>query len=262
MRRPDPRVRAPLPIACAALVVALAVAGCGGGGAKANSAGAHSSASTESTTVTASTPSAPAESLTMAVARVHSEVAGIPQRGLVLGHSGAPVAIIEYGDVACIVCAAVHEDLVPALIARYVRTGRATLELRPVANGTASRALATATYAAGLQGRGWNFVQLVYRRSIAGASAASETATTLARAVGVDVSRWRHDLALRQWAVDLSGAADVAAVAGFGSYPVFLVRHAEPRSSNRHAPAFIVLGAPQTLAQFQRAIAKALREGS
>ena len=233
-----------------ALLAALVIAGCGGG--------SHTPAHPATKTTAAVGVSARAGQLAVAVARVEAELRGIPQHGLVLGRNGAAVTITEYGEIDCALCAVVHNSVLPAVIARYVRSGRATLELRPVVETTLSHTLAIAAYATSDQGRGWDFVQLAYRRSRPDTGAPAESSPTLVGALGVNLARWRADLHRPQWQLDIHAALEVAGVAGFATYPVFLVRRSDP-ASNGAAPApFIVLGAPQNLAAFSRAIAKAL----
>ncbi len=199
---------------------------------------------------------APAVALSVDASRVESQLHGIAQRGLVLGRADAPVTIVEYADLLCSECAAVHDDVLPAVITGAVRSGRASLELRPVVGGSASRALALAAYSAGVQGRGWEFVQLAYRR-IGVAGSPAEPAQALAAALSLDLRRWRDDLKLGSWKADISGALDVVRVAGFGAFPVFLVAHMAT-SPTTQPPPYIVLTAPSSARSLDRAIAEAL----
>jgi protein-disulfide isomerase len=247
--------------AAAGLLGMLALAGCGSDVSHIATAATHSSATTATTATSTATTGAPApgtaaEPLSAAAGQVAAQLRGIPERGLVLGRSGAPVTIIEYGDLVCGLCTAVHDSVLPTVIARYVRSGRATLELRPLAAGAVSNALARAAYAAGVQGRGWDFVQLSYRRSGLVGKAA-EPRQALARALGLDLVRWRADLGRASWKVDIDGAQEVAKVAGFGAYPVFLVTRTVRDITKAPAP-YIVLTVPSSVGAFDRAIAKAL----
>ena len=63
-----------------------------------------------------------------------------------------------------------HRDVLPEVIERYVRTGKASLEFRGVAGDDASEArdLALASWAASAQRHGWDFLQLAYLRSLEG----------------------------------------------------------------------------------------------
>ena len=97
-----------------------------------------------------------------------------------LGSPTAPVTIVEYGTFACPTCAALHRDVLPEVIERYVRTGKASLEFRGIAGDDASQArdLALASWAASAQRHGWDFLQLAYLRSLEG--------TLPGRGAGVD----------------------------------------------------------------------------
>jgi len=242
--------------AAAGLLSVFAIAGCGSAATHSATAPARSSSSSAATASRAIAGVAPAEPLAAAARQVESQLHGIPEHGLLLGRGGAPVTIVEYGDLECALCAKVHDSVLPAVIARYVRSGRVTLELRPVVEGAASNALALAAYAAGAQGHGWEFVQLSYRRSGAG-GAVAEPAQALVRALGLDPARWRADLGRASWKAAVAGALDVARVAGFNSYPVFLVSRTASDTAKTPAP-YIVLTAPSGARPFDRAIAEAL----
>ncbi|HWH14586.1 MAG TPA: DsbA family protein [Miltoncostaeaceae bacterium] len=89
---------------------------------------------------------------------------GIPQDGRRLGRADAPVTIVEYIDYKCPICADASETRIPELIERYVRTGQAKLELRPIAFlGPDSERGALAGEAAAEQDRMWHFTELLLR---------------------------------------------------------------------------------------------------
>ena len=90
---------------------------------------------------------------------------GIPQHGQVLGSASAPISIVEYMDYKCPICGAASQNLVPPLISDYVRTGKATMELRPVhiIAGNQSETAALAGLATAPQNRMWYFTELILR---------------------------------------------------------------------------------------------------
>lgn len=259
---PTPSVRQRLgPRGGAALLVALTIvtAGCSGGQDAATNDSASSSPATANTqTVAEAASTTPAAPLAATVARVRSELRGIPQKGLVLGSPSAPVTIIDYGHFACPTCAAVHGTVLPKVIERYVRTGKASIEFRGIAGSTASpaRDLALGSHAAAAQRRGWAFVQLAYRRNLERGDASPEPSARLAAALGLDARGWNDELENPAWSAQVKGAADVAAVARFSTYPVFLVRARD----NPGAP-FVVLTNPGSVGAFAGAIAKAQKAG-
>ena len=88
---------------------------------------------------------------------------GIPQEGNVLGQTAAPATLIEYVDLQCPYCQQFETQAMPTLIQRYVRTGKAKLEVRPVAFiGPDSQRGRNAAIAAGQQDKFFNFVHVLY----------------------------------------------------------------------------------------------------
>jgi protein-disulfide isomerase len=94
-----------------------------------------------------------------------SALRGIPQSGIVLGSPDAPVTMVEFADLQCPFCAEYHERVFPALLDRYVRTGKLRIELRLLRFlGPDSDRLARAASAASAQDRMWQLVGLAYDR--------------------------------------------------------------------------------------------------
>jgi protein-disulfide isomerase len=88
---------------------------------------------------------------------------GIPQQGMTLGSAVAPVTLVEYVDLQCPACKQAETELLPDLLARYVRTGKAKLVVRPLAFvGPDSVRGRDALLAAARQDRAFNFLQLLY----------------------------------------------------------------------------------------------------
>ncbi len=118
---------------------------------------------------------------------------GIPQHGMTLGDPRAPVTLVEFGDLQCPVCAAYAEDALPAILARYVRTGQVRLMFRNLDSiGSDSVRAARMAGALGEQNHLWEFIDLMYRNQ--GAENTSYVTDryleALASAIpGVDVGR-------------------------------------------------------------------------
>jgi hypothetical protein len=94
---------------------------------------------------------------------VHNLLKGIPQHGNVLGKSTAPATIVEYVDLQCPYCQQFETQAMPTLIKTYVRTGKAKVELRPIAFiGSDSQLGRLAAIAAGRQNKMFNFAELLY----------------------------------------------------------------------------------------------------
>src|SRR3954451_893793 len=94
-----------------------------------------------------------------------SALKGIPQSGLALGDPKAPVTMVEFADLQCPFCAEYHHNVFPALLDRYVRTGKVRLELRLLRFlGPDSDKLARVALGASAQNRMWQFAGLAYDR--------------------------------------------------------------------------------------------------
>jgi protein-disulfide isomerase len=88
---------------------------------------------------------------------------GIPQNGNVLGKPTAPVTVYTYVDAQCPFCEQFETEAMPTLIERYVRTGKAKVELRPIAFiGTDSERGRAALIAAAEQDKMFNVAQLLF----------------------------------------------------------------------------------------------------
>ena len=96
-------------------------------------------------------------------ADVKAELAGLEQSGQAIGDPGAPVTLIEYGDLQCPVCRAFNEETVTELLAGPIRSGEAKMEFRqwPIL-GDDSVTAAKAALAAEEQGAYWPFIELFY----------------------------------------------------------------------------------------------------
>lgn len=148
-----------------------------------------------------------------AVKHVDALLAGIPQSGTTLGNSKAPVTITEYADLECPVCDAfatppsftnpdgeTGTGIEDELIARYVRTGKAKLVFRSLEtassdspNASAFALQQAAADAAGLQRKGWYYIELFYNdQGAEGSGYVTENfLDALARQVpGLDFAQW------------------------------------------------------------------------
>jgi protein-disulfide isomerase len=127
---------------------------------------------------------------------VSQELAGIPQKGMVLGDQGAKVTVLEFGDLQCPVCKGYAEEVLPQVIENQVQSGKAKLDFRNFTIiGPQSKPAGAAAIAAGEQGRGWNFVELFYRNQGTEDSgyAGDEFLTAIAKAAGVpDLAKWNQ----------------------------------------------------------------------
>jgi len=154
-------------------------------------------------------------------------LAGIPQKGLVLGDAKAPVRVVEFADLQCPFCRDVTLSTMPDIVKRYVRPGDVRMEFRSLAFiGPDSVRAARVTQAAAQQDKLWNFVDLAYRNQGKENSgwATDALLRRLAGAVpGLDADR---AFAARNGAAvtgALKAADTLATTSGVQSTPTFLV---------------------------------------
>jgi protein-disulfide isomerase len=162
------------------------------------------------------------------VSTVEQQLEGIPQHDTVLGDRNAKATIVEFGDLQCPVCQRFSADVVPKLISRVVRNGIANYELRQYAIiGPESIDAARAAYAAGEQGRYWNFVELFYLNQGAENSGyvTDDFLTAIAKGAGVaQIAQWNADRRSSKWDAVLAGIQTEARQRGFLGTPSFLVK--------------------------------------
>lgn len=122
-----------------------------------------------------------------------SMLRGVPQEGIALGRSDAPVTLAEYGDLQCPSCASFATEELPGLVSTYVRRGELRILYRPLdLIGSDSLRAARMALALAAQDRLWQFIALMYRNQ--GAENTGFVTDTYLRALasvipGTDVSR-------------------------------------------------------------------------
>jgi len=130
-------------------------------------------------------------------AQAQKEFAGIPAAKSVVGKADAPVSIIEYGDTSCPACMAASTSTLPAVVQKYVRTGKAKMEFRPIAFiNTSSERGALGAEAAALQNAIWPFVTTLYLNQASESHPDWLTDSLMEEAVsklGLDLAKWKSD---------------------------------------------------------------------
>jgi protein-disulfide isomerase len=96
-------------------------------------------------------------------ADVQAMYGGIPQKGLVLGKSSAPVRMVIFIDLQCPLCQQFELQSMPTIVDKYVRTGKVQVEVKPWAFiGPDSARGQAAMFAAAQQNKAFNFAQILY----------------------------------------------------------------------------------------------------
>jgi protein-disulfide isomerase len=168
------------------------------------------------------------------VAETNALFRGIPQRGIEVGSANAPLVLAEFADIQCPFCGKFARETLPEVVRRYVRTGRVRVAWRGLAFiGKDSDRGARMAAAAGLQGKLWQFVELLYRNqgSENDGWVTDDYLRRIGEAVGLDVDRAFEDR--NSPAVDrqLEEAKTAAKAAGVDRTPGFTVSRAggEPK---------------------------------
>jgi protein-disulfide isomerase len=92
-----------------------------------------------------------------------SNLSGIPQKGISLGSPTAKLTLVEFSDPQCPYCSDWARGVFPSLVKKYVRTGKLRVEYAGLAFlGTDSTRLLRLAYAAGLQNKLWDVVELEF----------------------------------------------------------------------------------------------------
>ena len=135
--------------------------------------------------------------------RVYSiDLAGSP----VLGDPDAPVAIVEYSDFQCPYCARL-QPLLEEVLQKYPRQVKLVFKHFPLSFHRNARPAAQASLAAGEQGKFWELHDLLFENQKALDPPQIER---YAEQVGLDIERFRRDLADNRAAYDERIDADLA----------------------------------------------------
>jgi protein-disulfide isomerase len=142
--------------------------------------------------------SAPDPSNLAGVADVQAEFDGLTEHAGTVGPASAKVTIVEYGDLRCPICKQFDNEVIPQVISRLVRTGKAKLQYKtwPIL-GPNSVVAAQAAYAARRQNALWPYAALTYLNQ------GDENdnwftkalARSLAAGVGLDIATFDKDFA-------------------------------------------------------------------
>ncbi|MER6916794.1 DsbA family protein [Streptomyces sp. NPDC000594] len=183
---------------------------------------------TDATASSAPSGGAPAEAQDPAYAqyaKLARRDAGDP---LAVGRADAPVVMIEYADFKCGYCGKFARDTEPELIEKYVESGVLRIEWRnfPIF-GKESEAAARAAWAAGQQGRFWEFHAAAYAEGAKEKGFGTDRLETLAEEAGVkDLDRFTRDLDSDDAKAAVARDQEEAYGLGATSTPSFLINGA------------------------------------
>jgi protein-disulfide isomerase len=188
------------------------------------------------------------------VSEVDSLVRGIPQTKLVLGDPKAPVELIEYGDLQCPVCKAYSEEVLPPIVEKQVKEGKAKIIFRNfLIIGPESLPAGAAAIAAGSQDKGWTFLELFYRNQGKENSGyvTEEFLEAVGKGAGVeDMAQFNKERKSKPVEEEAERTTEQAATLGFEGTPSFAIKG--PSSNGLE-----LLGTPESTGAIEEAIEKA-----
>jgi protein-disulfide isomerase len=182
------------------------------------------------------------------VAKVNTLLGGIGEASNnTLGSPTAPIQITEFGDLECSACddfaldtnentsAGVKGSGVEnQIINQYVRTGKASFVYRSLDTATSGGATPSmfspqqsAALAAGLQGKGWYYIELFYKeQQPEGTPYTQSFLEGIAKQVpGLNYSKWLSDLTSNSsLAAQVQSDASAANAAGYTSTPTVVIK--------------------------------------
>ena len=165
---------------------------------------------------------------TKTAASVDEQLAGIPQKGTVLGNSKSGVTLVEFGDLQCPICKLYADDVLPDVIAGPIKDGDANFDFQQWAIlGEDSVLAAKAALAAAEQNRYWQFVENFYADQGTENSGyvTDEFLTDLAEKSGVpDIDKWNTDREADSMNDKLLEVEDAATAQGFTGTPSFAIQ--------------------------------------
>ncbi|GHB59211.1 hypothetical protein GCM10010331_53910 [Streptomyces xanthochromogenes] len=164
-----------------------------------------------------------------AAAGAHPELMKLARRDakdpLAQGRADAPVVMIEYADFKCSYCGKFARDTEPQLVKKYVDNGTLRIEWRnfPIF-GAESEAAARGAWAAGQQGKFWQFHAAAYAEGAKEKGFGGDRLKELAKEAGVpDAARFETDLDSDAAKAAVKKDQDEAYALGASSTPSFLI---------------------------------------
>lgn len=187
-------------------------------------------------------------------ANVEKLLTGIPQNATILGKASAPVKLYEYGDLQCSACKYYSEEILPELIEKQVKTGKATITFRNFTIiGPDSIPAGESALAAGAQNMGWSYIETWYRNQ-GGENAGyvtEEFVESMAKYVGIpNIAKFMKEWKSGKYKKQVESTTAQANKFGFSATPSFAVE-------GPHSNGLELLGTPQTTQAIEEGIEKA-----
>jgi protein-disulfide isomerase len=161
-------------------------------------------------------------------------LSGIPQSGVTLGSPKAPVTVTEFGDLECSHCRDFALNGENQLIAKDVRAGKVKLIYRSLETASSFNPdqnafvdQQAAAYAAGRQGKAWNYILIFYHEQ--GAEGAAYVTPHFLSGIasqipGLNYSDWLSQSKNPAYANQVIADERAAQAGGYNSTPTIVVQ--------------------------------------
>ena len=171
-----------------------------------------------------------------------------------LGNSSAPVTLVEFGDYQCAFCHRHFERTEPAIVSKYVETGKVRMAFKDfVVIGPDSVTAARAAHCASDQGLFWEFHDAIYEAYSGERTgwASLEGMGRIAEGVaGLDVAAWAECMASGRHTDTVNASRADAQALGLNGTPAFYVIGAD-------GDVYLMRGA-KPLAEFESVLDRAI----
>jgi protein-disulfide isomerase len=164
------------------------------------------------------------------VAEVKTLIGGIPQSGNTLGNAKAPVTLQYFGDLECPVCKEFTLGALPSIIQQWVRSGKVRIEYHSLETATREpevfKLQQVAAYAAGKQGKAWEFIETFYHEQgeeDSGYVTESYIQGIAQQVPGLNLQTWTSERSEPTFANEVTSDAQAANNVGFTGTPSFLI---------------------------------------
>ncbi len=170
-----------------------------------------------------------------------------------MGAENAPVVLVEFTDYHCPFCKRYHDSTYPALVKKYVDSGKlryVSVDM-PLPIHPQARDAAHATHCAGEQGQFWQLRDQLFDKSFNRKKVQQQVAT-----LGMDVDRFNQCLQNKTYQSNIEKDLKLASQVGFGGTPSFVIG----RLDNKGVLSGKTLVGAQPTANFEQAIEAALKQ--
>ncbi len=158
----------------------------------------------------------------------------VARDGMTYGRPDAPVTIVEYLDFQCPVCRRAEVGLLPIIEKEYIATGKARLEVHPIAIlGDESVLAAEAARCAGDQGKFWEFHDILFANQAGENRGAfsKERLKQMAEALQLDTQAFGSCLDSGRYEGTVKEATQASENVGVQGTPTFLVNGVRAENS-------------------------------